>query len=215
MNERCKATSKSGERCKAFAGENGLCKLHSRSGDTPDKGVQPLQLEQPRSTRKKCKAITKSGTSHVGLMRCQKAFATTDVLLMATLKMQAGSTATGKPLECTDAHQYAQAASSTAPRCGARTRRGTPCAGPAMHNGRCRMHGGMSTGPRTAAGLDRSRHANWKHGAYSLEAKRANKVLRQFIRECRENVREIEAACSCTLNQSNAAELHRRADADE
>jgi hypothetical protein len=29
MNERCKAKSKSGERCKAFAVENGLCKLHS------------------------------------------------------------------------------------------------------------------------------------------------------------------------------------------
>jgi hypothetical protein len=34
------------------------------------------------------------------------------------------------------------------PRCGARSRRtGKPCAGPAMANGRCRMHGGTSNGP--------------------------------------------------------------------
>ena len=43
------------------------------------------------------------------------------------------------------------------PRCGARTRAGTPCRSPAMPNGRCRMHGGASTGPRTAAGLARIR----------------------------------------------------------
>ena len=32
------------------------------------------------------------------------------------------------------------------PPCKARTRRGTPCQSPAMANGRCRMHGGASTG---------------------------------------------------------------------
>src|SRR5262249_52774776 len=32
------------------------------------------------------------------------------------------------------------------PRCGARTRRLTQCQSPAMPNGRCRMHGGKSTG---------------------------------------------------------------------
>jgi hypothetical protein len=44
----------------------------------------------------------------------------------------------------------------SAARCGARTRRGVPCQGPAMANGRCRMHGGRSTGPRTKEGLARS-----------------------------------------------------------
>ncbi len=34
-----------------------------------------------------------------------------------------------------------------APRCGARTRRGTPCQAPAIKGkARCRMHGGKSTG---------------------------------------------------------------------
>ena len=31
-----------------------------------------------------------------------------------------------------------------APRCGAKTRSGCPCKGPAMKNGRCRMHGGAT-----------------------------------------------------------------------
>jgi hypothetical protein len=44
-------------------------------------------------------------------------------------------------------------------RCGARTRRQTTCRGPAMRNGRCRMHGGTSTGPRTSEGIERSRRA--------------------------------------------------------
>ena len=43
-------------------------------------------------------------------------------------------------------------------------RHGTPCKGPAMLNGRCRMHGGTSTGPRTKRGIARSRRANWKTG---------------------------------------------------
>jgi hypothetical protein len=40
---------------------------------------------------------------------------------------------------------------SVAPRCGARakTRGGKPCRAPAMPNGRCRLHGGLSTGPKT------------------------------------------------------------------
>ena len=35
---------------------------------------------------------------------------------------------------------------NSAPRCGAKTRQGKPCNSPAMRNGRCRMHGGASTG---------------------------------------------------------------------
>jgi hypothetical protein len=48
--------------------------------------------------------------------------------------------------------------------CGARTRAGGHCKAPARLNGRCRMHGGLSTGPKTAEGkkqalaaLDRGR----------------------------------------------------------
>ncbi len=44
-------------------------------------------------------------------------------------------------------------------RCGARTRKGTPCQAPAMPNGRCKLHGGKSTGARTPEGRDRIRQA--------------------------------------------------------
>jgi len=37
--------------------------------------------------------------------------------------------------------------------CGARTRRGTPCQAKALlRGGRCKLHGGASTGPRSPAG---------------------------------------------------------------
>ncbi|MCZ6770617.1 MAG: HGGxSTG domain-containing protein [Proteobacteria bacterium] len=50
------------------------------------------------------------------------------------------------------------------PLCGARCRVGTPCEAPAVwdsildrpRNGRCRMHGGASTGPKTLVGRLRS-----------------------------------------------------------
>jgi hypothetical protein len=56
-----------------------------------------------------------------------------------------------------------------APRCGAQTRCGNSCRQPAMANGRCRMHGGLSTGPRTAEGRERCRRARLTHGFYSVE----------------------------------------------
>ena len=44
------------------------------------------------------------------------------------------------------------------------------CRQPAMRNGRCRIHGGKATGPRTAAGIERIRRASTKHGRRSKEA---------------------------------------------
>jgi len=41
--------------------------------------------------------------------------------------------------------------------CGAKTRKGTPCKRRDIYeNGRCRLHGGLSTGPRTEAGKRKS-----------------------------------------------------------
>ena len=80
---------------------------------------------------------------------------------------------------------------STAPRCGAKTRQGKPCQAPAMHNGRCRMHGGASTGPRTPEGLARSRRARWKHGLYSAEAKAEARFFRQRITEAEDLLKRL------------------------
>ena len=68
-----------------------------------------------------------------------------------------------------------------APRCGARTRAGCPCRAPAIRGKlRCRMHGGRSTGPRTAKGLARLRAAHTIHGCYTAEARAQNrKILTQ------------------------------------
>jgi hypothetical protein len=58
-----------------------------------------------------------------------------------------------------------------APRCGARNRAGLPCRAPAMTNGRCRSHGGKSTGPTTAAGRERLRAARTVHGCHGAEGR--------------------------------------------
>jgi hypothetical protein len=56
-----------------------------------------------------------------------------------------------------------------APRCGARTRTGGCCRQPAMANGRCRMHGGLSTGARSPEGQARARAARFVHGCRTAE----------------------------------------------
>jgi hypothetical protein len=76
-------------------------------------------------------------------------------------------------------------------RCGAKTRRGTSCKAPAMPNGRCRMHGGKSTGPRTPEGLERSRRANWKHGHYSKESNEIYREHRRLIKAYEATLKNI------------------------
>jgi hypothetical protein len=74
-----------------------------------------------------------------------------------------------------------------APRCGAKNRRGQPCACPAMRGKRrCRLHGGRSTGARTPEGRERIRQANTKHGFYSAEMLALRREARQVIRQMRE-----------------------------
>jgi hypothetical protein len=80
---------------------------------------------------------------------------------------------------------------SKAARCGAKTRRGTPCQCPAMANGRCRLHGGLSTGPKTAEGIDRIRRAVTKHGRYSMAAKAERRSYRELLRQCRAILAEL------------------------
>jgi len=77
-----------------------------------------------------------------------------------------------EPIDRVRARLEALLKANAAPRCGAHSKRtGKPCRGAAMPNGRCKFHGGKSTGPRTPEGLERSRRANWKHGHFSREAK--------------------------------------------
>jgi len=80
-----------------------------------------------------------------------------------------------------------------APRCGARTRAGGCCRQPAMKNGRCRMHGGLSTGPRTAEGLARARRARWKHGFDSAETRALRRAAAETCRALAAGVRLARA----------------------
>ncbi len=74
-----------------------------------------------------------------------------------------------------------------APRCGAKTRAGgCACRQPAMANGRCRFHGGKSTGARTAAGRARCAGARRKHGFYSAESVALRREARTAIRRSRD-----------------------------
>jgi hypothetical protein len=74
-----------------------------------------------------------------------------------------------------------------APRCGAKTRAGGCCGQPAMPNGRCKLHGGKSTGPRTVEGLERIRQARTKHGWHSAEMvafRRQTRAILGWLRTC-------------------------------
>lgn len=75
---------------------------------------------------------------------------------------------------------------SKAARCGAKNRRGTHCGCPAMPNGRCRLHGGLSTGAKTAEGIERIRQAVTKHGRYSGRAQAERRLFHQLLRESRD-----------------------------
>ena len=77
-----------------------------------------------------------------------------------------------------------------APRCGARTRKARPCQGPGMKNGRCRMHGGTSTGPKTANGIAAIRKAHLKHGERTNEAVQFRRLLAKELTEVHEQVAE-------------------------
>jgi hypothetical protein len=69
--------------------------------------------------------------------------------------------------------------------CGARNRAGAACGNRPRPNGRCRFHGGMSTGPRTAEGLERLRDAKTIHGAYGAEALEMRRMLNTLKKQGR------------------------------
>jgi len=76
-------------------------------------------------------------------------------------------------------------------RCEARTRRGTLCQRPGTkQNGKCRLHGGCSTGPRTAEGVARLTASKTTHGrttkAERARARHRAEVGREVMRELKD-----------------------------
>ena len=80
--------------------------------------------------------------------------------------------------------------------CGARTRQGGNCRHVAMRNGKCRFHGGLSTGRRTAEGIERHREAVTRHGGRSRAAQDFRALVRQLRVDAR-RVIELARPVSC------------------
>jgi hypothetical protein len=66
-------------------------------------------------------------------------------------------------------HRHANFATQSRLKCGARTRRGTPLPVQSRRGWRCRLHGGLSTGPKTPEGRTRIAEAQWKRWAARRE----------------------------------------------
>jgi len=51
-----------------------------------------------------------------------------------------------------------------------------------MKNGRCRLHGGKSTGPKTPEGKKKAAQANQKHGEYSQDTLALKTLMQELLR---------------------------------
>ena len=73
-------------------------------------------------------------------------------------------------------------------RCGALTRKSTPCRAPAVNGkARCRMHGGAR-----GSGAPIGNTNALKHGMYTKAAREERQMVRRLIREMEERLQEIE-----------------------
>ncbi len=73
------------------------------------------------------------------------------------------------------------------PRCGARTRSGSPCRSPAVKGKqRCRMHGGA-----VGSGAQEGNRNALKHGRYTAEALASRWLVRELVRAARGLVKEL------------------------
>jgi hypothetical protein len=58
-----------------------------------------------------------------------------------------------------------------------------------MANGRCRLHGGLSTGPKTAEGIKRIQAAVTTHGRRTKAAEEQQTEFRKIIRTARDTLK--------------------------
>lgn len=73
------------------------------------------------------------------------------------------------------------------PRCGAKTRKGTPCQAPAVSGKlRCRMHGGAA-----GSGAPNGNQNALKHGQFTRENLEWQAHVRQLVRDGRKLIEEI------------------------
>jgi hypothetical protein len=65
-----------------------------------------------------------------------------------------------------------------------------------MKNGRCKLHGGLSTGAKTPEGKKKSREARLIHGAYTPEWIAEGRAIKAKIRSTRELFDQFEREIS-------------------
>jgi len=76
-----------------------------------------------------------------------------------------------------------------AARCGAKTRKGTPCRSPSVSGKkRCRMHGGAE-----GSGAPKGNRNALKHGLFTKSAIADRRALRKLLRQSRITLREIKS----------------------
>ena len=102
---------------------------------------------------------------------------------------------------------------NASPRCGATCKRtGQPCRGAAMPNGRCRMHGGGSTGARTSEGQARCQAASWKHGGRDAAARaraRQRRAAQRLVKELLSQLRQTQCLENRRTLTSEVITFHR------
>lgn len=76
---------------------------------------------------------------------------------------------------------------SASPRCGAKTRKGTPCQAPAVSGKkRCRMHGGAK-----GSGAPMGNQNALKHGLYTHEMLEFKKHIRELLNDGKEMIEKF------------------------
>ena len=84
-------------------------------------------------------------------------------------------------------HERAVGPMLASPRCGAKTRRGTPCLAPAVSGKRrCRMHGGAA-----GSGAPKGNKNALKHGQYTKRAIAERRELHELIRQAKQTLDEL------------------------
>ena len=79
---------------------------------------------------------------------------------------------------------------SSLPMCGARTSNGQPCKRYGNRlNGRCRLHGGRSTGPKSDT--SKANNANFKTGSHTQQAIQQRRKITALIKQCKSFMEKV------------------------
>jgi hypothetical protein len=86
------------------------------------------------------------------------------------------------------------------PTCGAKAKStGKPCQLYPCKNGRCHLHGGKSTGPKTERGKIRSNYARLTHGCYSQFEQEEYRKMRAEMKQSKELIKHVDSLVSSSI----------------